>query len=264
MAMALVDGVFEDLPESLYISPDALHVTLQQFEGPLDFLLYLIRKQNIDILNIPITLVCDQYNRYIDEIIEKNIDLASEYLIMSVTLLNIKMRSLLPKSANDDEADEEQTDLVRDLLRYEQIKHAALDIDRLPRLNRDYFAPHPIDTSQLSLAIPPQLQVISLSSAMVRVLANRQAKRSMRIVFTKISIRQLMVDILQILDNDHSRVEFSTLLESLGKQHESWQQAIITAFQALLELNNRQIVSIRCGGERQLLIQKNEYQNEYH
>src|SRR5688572_31510727 len=128
------------LPQDLYIPPDALEVFLEAFEGPLDLLLYLIRKQNFNILDIPMADVTRQYLHYVDQIRTRNLELAAEYLLMAAMLIEIKSRKLLPvkKADTGEEANDPRAELVRRLLEYEQMKLAAQQIDTLPQLGRDY------------------------------------------------------------------------------------------------------------------------------
>ncbi|HSW25638.1 MAG TPA: ScpA family protein, partial [Burkholderiaceae bacterium] len=128
------------LPQDLYIPPDALEVFLEAFEGPLDLLLYLIRRQNFNILDIPLADVTKQYLEYVDQIRSRNLELAAEYLLMAAMLIEIKSRMLLPvrKSEGSSEADDPRAELVRRLLEYEQMKLAAARLDALPLLGRDF------------------------------------------------------------------------------------------------------------------------------
>src|SRR6185436_17219114 len=141
MPFAMVDGeALTQLPHDLYIPPDALQVFLEAFEGPLDLLLYLIRRQNLDILDIPIAEITRQYLQYIDLMQELQLELAGEYLLMAATLAEIKSRMLLPRpQAAQDEEEDPRAELVRRLREYERFKRAAMDIDELPRVERDVF-----------------------------------------------------------------------------------------------------------------------------
>lgn len=129
------------LPQDLYIPPDALEIFLEAFEGPLDLLLYLIRKQNLNVLDIPMAQVTAQYLGYVDQIRESNLELAAEYLLMAAMLIEIKSRMLLPvkKADTGEEAEDPRAELVRRLLEYEQMKLAAQRLDRLPQLGRDFL-----------------------------------------------------------------------------------------------------------------------------
>lgn len=131
-----------DLPQDLYIPPDALEIFLETFEGPLDLLLYLIRKQNFNVLDIPMAEVTQQYLSYIEQIRQRNLELAGEYLLMAAMLIEIKSRMLLPVRPRDDESEPEdpRAELVRRLLEYERIKAAAQKLDELPQIGRDFFS----------------------------------------------------------------------------------------------------------------------------
>ncbi|MCF6300230.1 MAG: segregation/condensation protein A, partial [Proteobacteria bacterium] len=141
MPFALVEGKpYTTMPTDLYIPPDALEVILEAFEGPLDLLLYLIRRQNLDILNIPIAQITKQYVNYIDLMGTLNFELAAEYLVMAAMLAEIKSRMLLPKPPSDDESeDDPRAELIRRLQEYERFKQAAENLDSLPRKDRDFY-----------------------------------------------------------------------------------------------------------------------------
>ena len=141
MPFAVVEGKpYTNMPTDLYIPPDALEVILEAFEGPLDLLLYLIRRQNLDILNIPIQEITKQYVEYIELMHQMNFELAAEYLVMAAMLAEIKSRMLLPTLHDDEEMEEDpRAELIRRLQEYERFKQAAEDIDGLPRLERDFW-----------------------------------------------------------------------------------------------------------------------------
>ena len=142
MPFAFVDGkAVTELPTDLYIPPDALEVFLEAFEGPLDLLLYLIKRQNIDILDINVADITDQYMAYVDLMEASQFELAAEYLVMAAMLAEIKSRMLLPRSSTDeDEEEDPRAQLIRRLQEYEHYKKAAEDLDELPRLERDIYA----------------------------------------------------------------------------------------------------------------------------
>ena len=150
------------MPNDLYIPPDALEVFLEAFEGPLDFLLYLIRKQNFNILDIPMLSVTKQYLVYVDEIRKRNLELAAEYLLMAAMLIEIKSRMLLPpkKSADGDEVEDPRAELVRRLLEYEQMKLASTRLNAIPQFGRDFL--------KATVFIGHRLEVQSLESALER------------------------------------------------------------------------------------------------
>src|SRR5579864_4003396 len=160
-----------DLPKDLYIPPDAMKVFLEAFEGPLDFLLYLIRKQNMDILDIPIAAVTKQYMEYIDLMQDLSLELAAEYLVMAAILAEIKSRMLLPRTADPENVEEDpRAELVRRLQEYERYKQAAEDIEKLPRMERDLFLVE-ADSSQIAVEKPlPQVAMPELLRALVDVM----------------------------------------------------------------------------------------------
>ncbi|MDX1344446.1 MAG: segregation/condensation protein A, partial [Sedimenticolaceae bacterium] len=148
MPFAIVQGeAILEPPKDLYIPPDALEVFLEAFEGPLDLLLYLIKRQNLDILDIPIAAITEQYMEYIALMKDLRLELAAEYLVMAAMLAEIKSRMLLPRPREDEENEEDpRAELIRRLQEYERFKKAAQDIDEMPRMDRDYF--------QTEIAVP--------------------------------------------------------------------------------------------------------------
>ena len=175
----MVDGEpFISLPRDLYIPPDALQVFLEAFEGPLDLLLYLIRRQNLDILDIPIAEITRQYLQYIDLMQELQLELAGEYLLMAATLAEIKSRMLLPRpqSALDEEADP-RAELVRRLQEYERFKRAAIDIDELPRVERDVFQ---ASAEMVERRVVKSLPEVTLQEMLVVAQGRARARRDVR------------------------------------------------------------------------------------
>ena len=166
-----------DLPKDLYIPPDAMKVLLEAFEGPLDFLLYLIRKQNIDILDIPIASVTRQYMEYIDLMQDLSLELAAEYLVMAAILAEIKSRMLLPRAADpENPEDDPRAELVRRLQEYERYKQAAQDLDKLPRDERDTFAVQ-TDASNIPVVKPlPHILLPDLLQAFLDVVKRAELK----------------------------------------------------------------------------------------
>ena len=158
---ALVNGnLIKELPRDLYIPPDALKVFLETFEGPLDLLLYLIKRQNLDILGISIAKVTRQYVEYIEMMNRFHVELAAEYLLMAALLAEIKSRMLLPRPVNhEDDDDDPRAELIRRLREYERFKEAAKDLDRLPRCERDIFETH-VDTGEIEIIrLQPQVEM---------------------------------------------------------------------------------------------------------
>ena len=227
-----------DVPADLFIPPDALQVVLQSFEGPLDLLLYLIRKQNIDVLDIPMRKITEQYLAYIAQMDVRELDLTAELLLMAAVLIEIKSRLLLPQppAANEEEADP-RAELVRRLLAYEQMKLAALALDALPRAGRDFaWAWLPLEIS--ATATPPQVQVADLSQAWLAILARASHHRHHQVVQETLSVRAQMSSILRRLQQHH-RCHFSDLF---GPSDSA--ALVVVNFIALLELAKEGLVRI--------------------
>ena len=189
------------LPEDLYIPPDALEVFLETFEGPLDLLLYLIKKQNLDILDIPIAMVTRQYMDYLALMQELRFELAAEYLVMAAILAEIKSRMLLPRpQTTDDDEEDPRAELVRRLQEYERYKRAAEDLDALPRLERDIFTagaePARVNTRQA----PPPVSLDDLLAALRGVLAQAELYSHHHIAQESLSVRERMGRVLEALD----------------------------------------------------------------
>jgi segregation and condensation protein A len=230
------------LPKDLYISPQALLVFLEMFEGPLDLLLYLIRKQNIDILNIPIAQITNQYVAYIEAMQVINLDLAAEYLTMAATLITIKARLMLPKNPaideiENDESNDPRTELINKLIEYEKIKQVSQQLDKLPVVERDFKWAN-VETNYHGL--PPQLNINDLKTAwqhlMMRHLANNIP--SYHIEKEQLSIREYMSHILKIL-NHSSSTTFSRLL---GNQYSL--SVMVVSFIAVLELTKEGFIKL--------------------
>src|SRR5471030_1709638 len=181
------------LPTDLYIPPDALEIFLEAFEGPLDLLLYLIRKQNFNVLDIPMADVTRQYLGYVDQIRESNLELAAEYLLMAAMLIEIKSRMLLPvkKADSGEEAEDPRAELVRRLLEYEQMKLAAREIDMLPQLGRDYVRTQ-VYIEQSIITRWPDVEVADLQSAWADVLRRAKLTAHHHISREELSVREHM------------------------------------------------------------------------
>jgi segregation and condensation protein A len=230
--IATVNGrAIIQLPTDLYIPPDAMKVLLQTFEGPLDFLLYLIRKQNIDILDIPIASVTQQYMEYIDLMQNLSLELAAEYLVMAAILAEIKSRMLLPRQMNQENEEEDpRTELVIRLQEYERYKQAAEDIDALARLERDLFVVM-VDSSQISVVKPqPPVFLQDLLKALADVVRRTQLNTKHAIHLDILSVREKMTYILSTL-NAHNHIPFTHLFKN-----EEGRLGIIVTFLAMLEL----------------------------
>ena len=229
---AVVMGeVMNDWPQDLFIPPDALEVVLDSFEGPLDLLLYLIRKQNLDILNIPVAEITKQYMTYVELMHAANLNLAAEYLVMAALLGEIKSRMLLPKpKAEEGEAEDPLAALVRRLQEYERYSEAANKLDDRPRLERDIFradAPF-IDTDKPEIKAQVSLQ--QLVNAYQGVVLRAKANVHMLVSRDMLSMRERMTNILKRLQTeDYVRFE-DLFLQSEGRL------GVVVTFIALLEL----------------------------
>jgi segregation and condensation protein A len=227
------------LPNDLYIPPDALEVILEAFEGPLDLLLYLIRKQNFNILDIPMAQVTLQYLEYIEQIRMQNLELAAEYLLMAAMLIEIKSRMLLPvkKAESGEEAADPRAELVRRLLEYEQMKLAAYQIDTLPQLGRDYVRTQ-IYIEQSMVTRWPEVNMVDLQSAWADVMKRAKLTTHHVISREELSVREHMTSILRRLQSTRF-VEFSDLFDpSRGVP------VVVVNFIALLELAKETLIEI--------------------
>ncbi|MBK1707020.1 segregation and condensation protein A [Halochromatium glycolicum] len=230
--LALVHGEpLLKLPEDLYIPPDALEVFLDTFEGPLDLLLYLIRRQNLDILDIPIIDITRQYMEYVELMKEVRLELAAEYLVMAAMLCEIKSRMLLPRTddSEDDDADP-RAELVRRLAEYEQFKRAAQDLDALPRLERDCFAVQAQVPPGHIRRIPPPVELNELLAALQAVLARADLFSSHQIERESLSLRERMSAVLERLEQTEL-VLFNELFDVTEGR-----AGVVVSFLAVLEL----------------------------
>lgn len=240
MPFAIVEGKpYTQMPTDLYIPPEALEVFLEAFEGPLDLLLYLIRRQNLNILDIPITEITQQYIEYINLLGEMNFELAAEYLVMAAMLAEIKSRMLLPKAPTDEgEEEDPRAELVRRLQEYERFKSAATNLDELPREYRDYIiASAHVDNKQHYVA-PPEVDMRELMMAFKDVLARANLKISHEIEREPLSVRDKMTYLL-----DTIRIKKFFSFESLFNPDEG-KQGIVVTFLAVLELLKAQTLDI--------------------
>jgi segregation and condensation protein A len=227
------------LPQDLYIPPDALEVFLEAFEGPLDLLLYLIRRQNFNILDIPLADVTKQYLEYVDQIRSRNLELAAEYLLMAAMLIEIKSRMLLParKTQDGKEAEDPRAELVRRLLEYEQIKLAAAKLDALPLLGRDFVR---VQVLQPALT-EPRLPVVTpddLRQAWADISRRATLKAHHHITREQLSVREHMSIVLRRLQGRRF-VEFHDLFDARAPS-----QVIVVTFIALLELARESLLEV--------------------
>jgi segregation and condensation protein A len=240
MPFALVQGQpLTEVPHDLYIPPDALEVILDAFEGPLDLLLYLIRRQNLDILDIPITEITQQYVEYIGMLHDMQFELAAEYLVMAAILAEIKSRMLLPRPAGDDgEEDDPRAELVRRLQEYERFKQAAEDLDELPRLGRDFALTEAFVENKSVVRLPPQVELREILAALKDVIGRAELFTSHHISGEPLSVRERMSRIMSAL-RDNPYMEFQHLFDP-----EEGRPGVIVSFLALMELTREQLVDI--------------------
>ncbi len=227
------------LPNDLYIPPDALEVFLEAFEGPLDLLLYLIRKQNFNILDIPLAQVTHQYLDYVEQIRTHNLELAAEYLLMAAMLIEIKSRMLLPvkKADTGEEAEDPRAELVRRLLEYEQMKLAAQQLDTLPQIGRDYVRAQ-VFIEQTMVTRWPDVNIVDLQSVWADILKRAKLTAHHTISREELSVREHMTGILRRLQSAKF-VEFADLFDpSRGVP------VVVVNFIAMLELAKETLIEI--------------------
>lgn len=227
------------LPQDLYIPPDALRVFLEAFEGPLDLLLYLIRKQNFNILDIPMAGVTRQYLAYVEEIRASNLELAAEYLLMAAMLIEIKSRMLLPpkKTAEGEEAEDPRAELVRRLLEYEQMKLAAQRLSEVPQYGRDFLRAQ-VYVEQALVPRFPDVNALDLQSAWRDILKRAKLVQHHKISREELSVREHMSIVLRKLQG-RQFVEFGELFDvSKG------QPVLVVTFIAMLELAKETLIEL--------------------
>jgi segregation and condensation protein A len=227
------------MPLDLYIPPDALEIFLEAFEGPLDLLLYLIRKQNFNILDIPLASVTRQYLDYVDQIRRHNLELASEYLLMAAMLIEIKSRMLLPpkKSADGSEPDDPRADLVRRLVEYEQIKLAAARLDALPLLGRDFLRAQ-VTIEQSLVQRLPEVHPDDLRQAWAEILQRARLNQHHLISREQLSVREHMSIVLRRLQGRRF-LEFQDLFDSARGS-----AVLVVTFIAMLELSRESLIEV--------------------
>ena len=239
MPFALVQGEpLTVIPQDLYIPPDALLVFLEAFEGPLDLLLYLIKRQNIDILNIPIAAITRQYMEYIHLMDELELELAAEYLVMASMLAEIKSRMLLPRPSESAEEDDPRAELIRRLQEYEQFKKAAEDLDALDRLEREIHLPD-IEIPKFEFDMPsPEVQIKDLLAAFRDVVNRAEQFASHHVEREPLSVRERMVRVLEKI----SAEEFCSFYEFF-EPHEG-RMGVVVSFLAILELLKESLIEL--------------------
>ena len=240
MPLAMVHGqAVLQIPQDLYIPPDALEVILDAFEGPLDLLLYLIRRQNLDILDIPVAEITRQYVDYIGVMQEMRFELAAEYLVMAAILAEIKSRMLLPRPVSEEgEEGDPRAELVRRLQEYERFKQAAEDLDTLPRQDRDTTPVHAFVPERAAVRLPPPVDMREMLLALYDVLKRADLYTGHAIKRDALSVRQRMGDLLTRLEDGKFHRFESMFTPEEGKQ------GVLVTFLAVLELAKEQLLDI--------------------
>lgn len=239
-AVAVVRGnALRELPADLYIPPDALRVILDAFEGPLDLLLYLIRRQNLDLLDIQVAEITDQYLRYIDLMKTLELDLAAEYLLMAATLAEIKSRLLLPRPVADAPDEDPRAELVRRLQEYERFKLAAERLDELPRMERDLRAAHAAQPEIAKRRVHPQVDQRELLLAFAEVMRRAALHQSHSVSFEGLSVRERMSEVLARVGQARGFVPFASLFDVTEGR-----AGVVVTFLALMELLRESLLEL--------------------
>ncbi|WP_394169498.1 segregation and condensation protein A [Saccharospirillum alexandrii] len=241
MPFAIIDGeAMTQIPMDLYIPPDALEVFLDAFEGPLDLLLYLIKKQNLDILNINVFQITEQYMQYVELMHSMQLELAAEYLVMAAMLAEIKSRMLLPRSsdAEDEEEEDPRAELIRRLQEYEQFKTAAENLDELPRVGRDIYTTDEHQPDYQRPRIHPDVDMREILLALKDVLARADMFEEHEIQRETLSTRQRMADVLEKL-NGTAFVPFITLFDAAEGR-----LGVVVTFLAIMELTKESLIDL--------------------
>ena len=230
--------IYTEIPEDLFIPPDALRIILEEFEGPLDLLLYLIKKQNIDIVDIPILPITNQYVRYIEMMRQMQFDLASDYLVMAATLAEIKSRMLVPNNDEEEDEDDPRANLIQRLMEYQKYKDLSIKIDEVPRSNRDYFVVSrtyaKLDTSQTL----PKIDMSHLHNAFLDILRRAEINASHVIETEVLSVRERMIEILEKI-KDKDMINFFDCFDI-----REGRLGVIVTFLAILEMVKENFIDI--------------------
>ena len=231
--------VVRELPTDLYIPPDALEVFLETFEGPLDLLLYLIRRQNLDILEISVHEIAEQYIGYIELMGALKLELAAEYLVMAAMLAEIKSRLLLPRPTETVDEDDPRAELVRRLQEYEQFKTAAENLDALPREERDIRVAHATRPLIVRERVEPLVDLREMMIALADVLRRAELNERHVVQLEPLSVRERMSGLLERLADTSTFLEFSTLFDATEGR-----RGVVVTLLAILELMRDELISV--------------------
>ena len=227
----------QQLPKDLYIPPEALEVFLETFEGPLDLLLYLIRRQNLDILQVKVSVITAQYMSYIELMQALEFELAAEYLLMAAMLAEIKSRMLLPRPEEFDDEDDPRIELIRRLQEYEQIKTAAEDLNELPRVERDVFVGAASKPKLVREHGEPDVDIREVLLSLAQVLRRAELFTKHEIKFEALSVRDRMGDILSRVNQRDGFIGFNELFRT-----EEGRRGVVVTFLAIMELIRESLV----------------------
>ncbi len=239
MPFAYVQGeAVTTLPKDLYIPPDALEIFLEAFEGPLDLLLYLIRRQNLDVLDIPIYEITRQYMEYIELMQDMRLELAAEYLVMAAMLAEIKSRMLLPRPVEEEDEHDPRAELVRRLQEYERYKQAAEDIDQLPRVERDVFLVNVAAPEKQVVQKPPEVSLHELLIAAKEAMTRAEMFSHHHVQMEPLSVRERMSLVLERIGGDGF-----TVFTSLFRVEEG-RMGVVVSLLAVLELIKESLIEL--------------------
>ena len=239
LPLAIVQGrALDTLPRDLYIPPYAMEVFLEAFEGPLDLLLYLIRRENLDIMDIPVADITRQYIEYIGLMQEMKLELAAEYLVMSAMLAEIKSRMLLPRSVIEETEEDPRAELVRRLQEYERYKQAAEDLDALPQLGRDVFQTQVEEPGQKVVRVPPEVDLQDLIAAFQEVMQRASMYAHHHVQLESLSVRERMSSILSRVGTE----QFTSFTDLFTV--EEGRMGVVVSFLAILELVKESLLDL--------------------
>jgi len=239
MPFAIVQGKsISEPPQDLYIPPDALEVFLEAFEGPLDLLLYLIKRQNLDILNIPIAEITRQYMEYVELMKELQLELAAEYLVMAAMLAEIKSRMLLPRPVEVGEEDDPRAELIRRLQEYERFKQSAEEIENMPRVDRDIFPVEIRAPDSKVIKLVPKVELPEILLAFQEIMARADMFTHHQIQMEPLSVRERMTQVLDLI-NSEKFTEFADLFTP-----EEGRMGVVVSLLAILELVKESLLEL--------------------